>query len=186
MRHDNGKNEHHLKLTLAVYRVTELFFKEGEDLKWQIRESANKILADFILLNHLSSHPNPSIHSHITPPNQIEKIIGLFEEAKAKNWVDSRNFLVLRREYDKIQQLRKIRKNSGKTVENPLSNSRQEKIKEVLMSNEKLKLGDLIQFFPQLHRRTLIRDLEKLCRAGVALRNGNGRGIYYTRNGQER
>ena len=169
---DRGKIEHCLKLTLAVYRVTELFPETGEDLKWQIRESANRILAD-LLMNQGEKSSRP--------------IKELFEKVERQNWVDSRNFLVLKREYDKIQQIRPIRKNSGKTVENssPKNNHRQKKILEVIDGNGKTKISELLRLFPEISRRTVLRDLGKLCRAGMTVRNGNGRGIYYTKNGQK-
>lgn len=175
MGNDRDKIEHCLKLTLAVYRVTELFPEAGEDLKWQIRESANKILADLIYNNS----ENGSRH--------IEKIHGLFERVERQNWLDSRNFSVLKREYDKIQQIRPIRKNYGKTVENssPKNNHRQKKILEAIDGNGKTKISELLRLFPEISRRTVLRDLGKLCQAGMMVRNGNGRGIYYTRNGQK-
>lgn len=150
-----------LKLTLAVYRVTELF-PENEPLKFQIRESANRILADLLCDENGSRH--------------ILEIKGLFDLAQNQNLVDSRNFLVLSAEYDKIE-------NTGKTVENsfPKNNLRQEKILEVINGNGKIKIGNLIGLFPEINRRTVLRDLEGLCQTGVVVRNGNGRGIYYTR-----
>ncbi len=164
--------EHFLKLTLAIYRVTELFPKEGEDLKYQIRKSANKVLADFLY----NQDENGS--------RTIKGLLGLFKEAEAKNWVDSRNFLVLYREYDKLIK-------SVKTVENhsclmstiKQDSDRRDKILEAVNKNGKVKVRDLAQLFPQLNRRTLIRDLEKLCRSGQVVRVGsNGRGVYYTKN----
>ena len=188
--------EHVLRLTLAVYRVIELFPEEGKKLKSQIRESANYILADLFLDQPTlrerdmatysvlptrpsgSPHPNPFVRSHITLSNQIEKIMGLFDLAEGKNWVNPKNFLVLKREYQKIEE--RI-KSSGKTVENsfPKNNHRQEKILEVVKGNSQTKMGDLVKFFPGVNRRTVLRDLERFSRLGVLARNGSGRGAYY-------
>jgi len=205
--------EHILKLTLAVYKVTGLFPEEG--LKHQIRESANKILADFLY----NQDENCS--------RTIKGLLGLFNEAEAKDWVDPRNFLVLYREYDRLLGLAKqpdstklsppgesgtlrslgpffakapegspspisfshsrkeLWRRRGKIVENSfLQNShRQGKILKMIQENGKIKVSNISQLFPQLSRRTIIRDLDRLCRMGAVIRIGNnGRGVYYTKN----
>lgn len=166
--------EHLLKLTLAVYRVTAIF-PAGEELAPKIRESAYKILCG----------ENTFLY--------IKEISGLFGLAEQKNLVDSRNFLVLRREYNKIRQAPEICTTSEKTVENPFSkndqndhnNHRQEKILEVMNGNGMVKIGELIKLFPGINRRTVLRDLDKLCQVGATVRNGNGRGAHYVKNGHE-
>lgn len=203
--------EHLLKLSSAVYRVTELF-PETEPLKFQIRESANKILADLLLNQPITGgvgrigYPQVSGErsdladlllnkTDESNSRQISEIFGLFDLVREKNWVDPRNFLVLKQEYDKIRQSAVIGENSGKTVENSFSHNgkngrngngqnghRQEKILEV-MNNGMVKIGDLIKMFPGINRRTVLRDLDKLCQAGSAVRNGNGRGAHYIKNG---
>ena len=150
--------EYLLKLTLAVYKVTELF--PEEEIKYQIRDSANRVLAD-LLCNRLRYS------------DQINKLINLFDLAEARNFVDPRNFLVLRREYQKLA-LDGNRKSAF-----PLE-GRQAKILDYIKNNGQTPLRTLHQLFPAVHRRTLIRDLDKLCQAGLVIRNGNGRGIYYT------
>ena len=128
----------------------------------------------------------------------IKILDGCFELADAQNWVDSRNFLVLRREYNKIKKLaenapiidelthpavsKPVLSNTGKVVENSFGN-RQEKILEVIGGNGGTKIGELTKFFPGVNRRTVLRDLDKLCQDGSAVRNGNGRGAYYVKNG---
>lgn len=158
MRQETEK-EHFLKLTLAVYKVTELFPEEGESLKAQIRESADRVLADLIYSENGSRHIG-----------KLKEFLGL---AKEKNWVDSRNFLVLEKEYGKIRQLSKPEKAI-------VNNQRQGKILGILRSNRRIKVGDLLQTFPQVSRRTLIRDLEELFHSGMVARRGNGRGIEYS------
>lgn len=151
----NSAKEHLLKLTSAVYRVTALF-PVGEELGLKIRESADRVL---------NGAP-------------VDEILGLLDLAEKKNWIDPRNFLVLRREYDKMRP----RDDSGKTVDSS-NNYRQDKIIETINENGKVRIGELVGFFPGLNRRTILRDLDKLCQTGVAIRNGNGRGAYYIRNG---
>lgn len=164
--------EHLLKLTLAVYKVTALF-PAGEELGPRIRESADNILCNENTFRYIAD------------------IFELFDLAEKENFVDPRNFFVLRREYEKIRQISDNGKTSGKTVENPFSqssngngnNHRQEKILAVMSSNGMVKIGDLIKMFPGINRRTVLRDLGKLCQTGAAVKNGNGRGAHYIKNG---
>ena len=104
----------YIRLTLAVYKVTELFPKD-EPLRQNIRDLANEILIGLI--------------------NEQEKPI---------------------------------------TTQN-----RKQEILRVLQEKKKIQLRELIQTFPQVNRRTLMRDLEELYRAGTVIRVGNGRGSCY-------
>ena len=154
----------YIKLTLAVYRVTELF-PEQATLKHDIRNLANEILANLI------NNQNENIS------RSIEILKDCFKQAETQNWVDSRNFSVLHREYDKIEQLI----NTGKTVEKPrTTKNRKEKILETLEENNKIKVGDLIKIFPNINRRTILRDLENFSQTGLVVKSGNGRGACYT------
>lgn len=159
----------YIKLTLAVYKVTELFPKD-EVLKYNIRDLANEVLTALI---------NKQSEDII---RLIESLNNLFDSAQAKNLVDSRNFSVLRREYAKIENLAKKQAKtlSGKTVEKPRTTQRRkEEILKVLQEKKKIQLRELIQTFPQVSKRTLMRDMEELYRAGTVIRVGNGRGSCY-------
>ena len=156
-------NDFYIKLTLAVYRVTELF-PEKEPLKRDIRDLANEILVNLISNNSENGSRN------------LKTLKDLFDLAKAQNWVDSRNFFVLHREYDKIERLI----NTGETVEKPrTTQKRKQRILETLERNSKIKVGDLIKIFPDTNRRTILRDLENFSQAGLVVKSGNGRGACY-------
>lgn len=194
--------DYYQKLTLAVYRVTE-FFPEKEPLRFQMRELADKILAYLILAN---PHPE-NVSSKGDLLKDIQTLYGYFDLADMQKWVDSRNFAVLKREYDNIRKPIEntsilhefaVLSNTEKTVENsfPLlvgrqekrvqngqNGHRQEKILEVMNGNGMVKIGELIKMFPGINRRTVLRDLDKLCQDGAAVRNGNGRGAHYLKNG---
>jgi len=160
----------YIRLTFAVHKVLDLF-PEKEPLKYDIRKLANEILADL-----LSSNYNDCL-------DNIETLNSLFNLAETKNWVDSRNFLVLLREYNKIAQYvqRKLRISSGKPVEKSFQGKRrQNEILEILKNNGKVKVGDLIKTFPEINRRTLLRDMEGFCHVGLVEKNGHGRGACYT------
>ncbi len=154
--------EQYLKLTLAVYRVVEKFPQEGEDLKEKIVESANKILADLICRGSART-------------GRVQEIKELFYSAKNRDLADHRNFLVLNREYARITESQKPRIRVSQKREK----KRQEKILGVLKEKKTIRLSDLLQDFPQVSRRTIIRDLDELNQVGMISRNGNGRGSHY-------
>ena len=166
MREELGKEfdiEYLIKLTSAVYRVTELFLEK--ELKFKVRESANRVLADLICSqNSGSDYP-------------VKELLELFKKAEAKKWIDSRNFLVLQREYGKIQ---KLFSKSLKKIK--FNNSRQREIYNILKEKKNIQLRELMPSFSQVSRRTLVRDLEELCRAGVVKKNGEGAGTNYLFN----
>ena len=164
-------DDFYIKLTLAVYRVTELF-PNDEPLRNNIRDLANEILVSLICNNYKDRS------------NNIKIIKSYFDLAENQNWVDSRNFSVLRKEYDKIQGLI----NTGKTVEKSLlepaiykkpPKNRKEKILEILKDKKRIKVKELTKDFPQISKRTIIRDLEELYQAGVVARVGNARASCY-------
>ncbi len=192
--------EHFQKLTLAVYRVTE-FFPEKEPLRFQIRELAGRILANLVLAN---PHPE-NIANKGDLIKDIDVLCNYFDLADVQNWVDPRNFVVLKDEYGKVQRLAEeisildgfnqqvpsaelasCDPNQLSLPEIPDSNhnaSRQDKILEEINRSGMVKIGDLIKLFPGVNRRTVLRDIDKICQTGAAVRNGNGRGAHYIKNG---
>ena len=159
----------YIKLTLAVYKVTELFPKD-ESLKRNIRDLANEILT--ALINKQGEDIS----------RLIEDLNNLFDSAQAQNLVDSRNFLVLRREYAKIENSAKKQAKtlSGKTVEKPrTTQNRKQEILRILQEKKKIQLRELTQTFPQVSKRTLMRDLEEFYQSGIVVRVGNGRASCY-------
>ncbi len=164
MRHGPEK-ERLLKLTLAAYKVTAIFpiGKEGDNLSSKIRQLADKILAK------LSS-------------DKVEDILKLFDQAEKKNWIDQRNFSVLRREYEEIRQSISIGHPMPSIIlANSPNDNRQDKILEAINGNGVVKISDLTRLLPGVNRRTVLRDLDKLCQTGVMTRNGNGRGAHYAK-----
>jgi len=159
-----------IKLTLAVYQVTGLF-PENEPLQHQIRQKANDILAGFINIG-LTSKREEILR-------QIQVILAYFSVAKQQNWVDSKNFLVLDREYKKIRDFfLKSPLKQPKTAKKPESpglkkqepivretsnpNNRQEKIIEMVENKGEISLAELRQIFSGVTSRTLRRDLRNL------------------------
>ena len=167
-----SSKEFYIRLTLGVYKVSQLF-PGKEPLKADIRELADEILANLLCNNYQGYSEN------------IKLIQNLFNLAESRGLADPRNFLVLRREYNKVSGLiEDAGVSAGKTVENSFHNgktkNRQEVILGILKSNGKVKMSDLIKSFPDINRRTILRDLGVFCQSGMVERNGGGRGACYT------
>jgi len=174
--------DYFIRLTFAVYRVTGLF-PEDESLKLKIRESANKILNDLILLSTGNPVVNSGEKRTLLPETlrEIEVLEQYFAQSQEKTWINPLNFLILKREYDKIKRLiQELNQKLPGERENFVISPRQKKILEILKERKKIQMGELIAFFSDLNRRTLIRDLEELFKAQIIKRDGDGRGTYYS------
>ena len=55
---------------------------------------------------------------------------------------------------------------------------RQKKVLKILQEKKELQIGQLSKHFPEISRRTLLRDLEKLSQLGFVSREGDGRGVF--------
>ena len=171
-----------IKLTLALYRVTELF-PAKEPLKFFLREKADEILADFVCGERKSKFSESILED-------IEILQNYFKIAEKQNWVDEKNFLVLEREYVKIsrwvkepKELKESKK--GKTqekmslMEENYDNKRREKILEILRKKRKAQTGEFEKFFPEVTKRTLRRDFQYLLDKRLVKRVGNANRTFY-------
>lgn len=186
-----------IRLTVAVYQVTGNF-PENEPLQAQIRQKANNILADFIC-----SGINPGNKKNIS--KGIEVLFAYLSIAEKQNWVNSKNFLVLRREYGKIMDfIRSLPENpvkavkkeaeilgkisfpsvavdkkpeENRTVNRASSNPfvRQKQVLELLKAKNQLSLSEIKSMFASLSSRTLRRDLSALINKGAIDRIREGR-----------
>ncbi len=185
-----------IKLTLAVYRVTELF-PVREPLKIDIRYRANQILADSVLIFsknpvNLAKEQKNKIFEQIL--GNIEILQGYFKVAQAQKWLKQANFLVLEKEYAKIGQeiSRKPPKKQNKSPEQStetaeiaedspplLGKERCGRILEVLRQKEKAQIWEFKKIFPQVTKRTLRRDFGFLLTRGLVERIGDGKWTFY-------
>lgn len=185
-----------IKLTVAVYQVTGNF-PENEALRFQIRQKANNVLADFICLG-MNSGKKESIK------REIEVLCAYFSIAETQNWINNKNFLVLRQEYGKIMDFienlpdnpakiikkseiitEKInnpqtvveKKKENKAVNRPSSNPsvRQKQILELLKAKNQLSLIEIKDMFSSMSSRTLRRDLSALVSKNIVDRIRQGR-----------
>jgi hypothetical protein len=98
------------KLTLALYRVTALFPKE-ESLKFILRQKALEVFSSLSISKGSADLLSPEEKASILKNNiiYIDSIRSLFELAESQDWIDSRNFSTLEREYEKLERILRIR-----------------------------------------------------------------------------
>ena len=155
-----------LKLTKEVYRLT-LLFPKKEPLRYKMREMADKILAK-------------------AEAEDLTTLASFFEVAKAQNWVKANEILALQEEYDKLKQDVLVVKRETKK-DNPFPKvkvfrmvpERQEKILTYLRENGRVQVWQIKQLFPDISKRTLRRDFEKMTTEGVLERIGEKNNTFY-------
>lgn len=180
-----------IELCLALYRVTELF-PQKEPLKFSLREKANEILADLVLVfseNPIILSQDQKRKIYIQILNNIEILQFYFEIAQHQKWVKELNFLVLKKEYQKIKnKIIKLIEQKEKSVSKnpplqfPLEKQKKErykKILEILKEQKRVQIRDLKEFFPNLTKRTLRRYLEDLRKKNLVERRGEGITTWY-------
>ena len=179
--------------------MTELFPQE-EPLKFKIRERANDILAGLILCAGNPVKITAGDKKRITEDvfQNMEIIKGYFKVGEGQKWIDSRNFSLLKKEYNKIRREigdkeEEIKQNSQNLAEsntvktimpvkvdnNEELSDRQKRVFQLLKQRHKIKVGELVKAFSNISKRTLQRDLEILASKGFVVRNGSHNGIFY-------
>lgn len=129
-----------------------------------MREIADEILAGLI---SLSFKNNSTLLEDLR--KNLEILDSFFEIVKVQNWVSQDIILLLQKEYSKLKETLSSTKNPENQV---LLNERQKKILEFLKDKEKVQIWQVKEFFPQVSKRTLRRDFERLVREGLIERVG--------------
>lgn len=168
-----------VKLTLALYRVTELF-PDKEPLKFFLRKKANEIMADFVAKGEKSEFSEKILKN-------LEILQDYFKIAENQKWVSQKNFFVLKREYNKIVREIKRPKSAKKgksrrktpLIEEDCEYGRREKILEVLKQRGKAQTGEFLKFFPEVTKRTLRRDFQCLLDKRLVKRIGSRNRTFY-------
>jgi len=159
-----------ISLTRNLYRLT-LLFPKKEPLRYKMREIADDILAGLISF----SFENNSAAIESLRQN-LEILDSFFEIVKVQNWASQDVILLLQKEYSKLKETL----SSKKDPENQfLLNERQKKILEVLKEKEKVQVWQVKEVFPQVSKRTLRRDFEKLVNEGIIERIGEKINTFY-------
>jgi len=185
------KRDHSIKLTLALYKVTDLL-PDNEPLKYKIRDKADDILTKLILAN-----PNEEKLDREGLLEDIKIINAYFDIAQEQEWINPLNFRILKNEYKHIADIvnndpPKVRNNdnkmasakkeiipSEKEVFRHNLSSRQRKLVDILKNKGPMRLRQVHVFFPQLNERTLRRDFNFLISKDIVKRIWQGKHIFY-------
>lgn len=189
-----------INLTKALYKVTSLF-PEEETLINSIRKRGNLILSFLIIINNknLILEEEELKTFSIKCKRNIKILLSYFEIAESQNWIDPKNFEILKNQYGLIlKELKNIKvvekkavKKSEKKIEETKKETNeskfvlsevQEKVVTVLQGNGKMRPCDLNQFFPDINPRSIRRELQDLKSRGIVVSNGSGRKTFYEMN----
>lgn len=195
-----------IKLTTNLYRLT-LLFPKKEPLRYKVRELADEVLADSILIKR--ENPNKSKVA-LELDKKLEILDGYFEVAKNQNWVSPYDILEIQKEYSKIkEETTKLATSETKEQEpkgqqsralvdlNTLivnlekkaekregeRENRQKRILDILKEKDRLQVGELKSVFPEVSKRTLRRDFESLLKQGLVERRGEKNETFYRLKG---
>lgn len=192
-----------IQLTLGLYRVTDIF-PDKEPLKYKIREKANEILAHFA-----GSNFDPAGADSQKVIEDLNILNVYFDVAQSQNWIDDRNFLVLKQGYANIREVffqkivasPTIKDNKPEpksmsyvspkpraqakpraprqVIEEDSNGSRKEEVYSLLQNKGPMRLIQLVEHFPGISLRTLRRDLVKLVKTAKVERYDQGKLTYY-------
>ena len=129
----------------------------------------------------------------------IKILLSYFEIAESQNWIDPKNFEILKNQYGlilkelkniKIVEKKAVDKSEKKIEETKKETNEskfvlsevQEKVVTVLQGNGKMRPCDLNQFFPDINPRSIRRELQDLKSRGIVVSNGSGRKTFYEMN----
>ena len=183
--------EYFIQLTKSLYRLT-LLFPKKEPLRYKMRELADEILANLILVLKGNFHKSNNVLDEIE--KDLETLDSFFEVAIEQTWVSPENILEIQSEYSNINEeigKFKIEKEENpylteselneKPVEsnNDYINERQQKILDILRERGKIQVGQLVSVFPQVSKRTLRRDFRSLLKRGLIERVGEKNYTFY-------
>ena len=180
--------EKYLQLTDTIYKIIS-FFPEEDPLKKKIKEKALEIMENLVLIPLTTTNPHPEKAKEIASQTlkDIEVLKSYLRLGKLQGWLDSVNFLILEKEYDKIKEEIKSPKQlpipKEELAQKPAVleeiSGRQKKIIEFLQEQGRAQVADLKNFFPQVSKRTLRRDFEDLLKRGKIIRSGEWNQIFY-------
>lgn len=194
------EKDRNIKLTKALYKVTSLF-PEKETLSISMRKKGNLILSFLIILNNKElSLGNEELKTLIIKCRRnIEILLSYFEIAEAQNWINSKNFEILKSQYKEIlSQIEDIKIVEKQVVHKKLNKKKvvkeveketkftlseiQEKVVQILQGSGKMKPSDLNHFFPDINPRSLRREIKDLKSRGIVASSGGGRNTSYEMN----
>ena len=182
--------EYFIQLTNNLYRLT-LLFPKKEPLRYKIRGLADDILAHLISILKGNFHKFKNLIAETE--RDLEILDGFFEVAKAQNWLSSLDILEIQKEYSKIKEeiekvketenIEKLEEVSSETNSPQEISDRHQKILEILKERGKVQVGEIVQVFPEVSKRTLRRDFRFLVEQGIVKRVGEKNETFYRLKG---
>jgi len=204
-----------IALTKDLYRLT-LLFPKKEPLRYKMRELADEILAKNQKIKTLENSGNKKLQEEIYSLilEDLDILSCFFEIVKDQRWVKTSELYNVDKEYEKLTEELKIKKNkiklektknneqltltkallaeptaqTGQTAKKDSNeqvflpdtlSGRQEKILAFLREQGKAQVWQVKQIFPQVTKRTLRRDFERLLRRGMIERVGERNNTFY-------
>ncbi|MEF8846936.1 MAG: DeoR family transcriptional regulator [Candidatus Paceibacterota bacterium] len=204
------KKKDFITLTLDLYDLTS-YFPNKEPLRYKIRDIADNILSDLLLL--VAEGPSLEEKKNIKNGliNSIKVMENLFEVAKPQDWVSPDDIEEMKEEYSRIKQaVESVETSEEKTKSEPkpqpepktvpkevnestevvedqdlemesISDRQQRVVKEIEKKGPS-QISDLKEEFNEVSRRTLIRDLNELTDKGLINKTGKGPAVFYSLN----
>lgn len=194
-----------IQLTNALYKVTDLF-PENEALKFSLREKGNSVLSFFVILKeeNLTLSSKETKDFILKCKREIEVILSYFKVAENQEWIDGKNFEILKYQYENIgKELGKIKvkeekvkeksstkgikkesKEKSKDVEesNFILSKNQERVVDLLQNHGKLRPLEINNFFQGKNPRSIRRELKDLRERGIIVSSGSGKSTFYEMN----
>lgn len=183
-----------VRLTLSLYNVTEGF--QDELLRLKLRRIGVKILKDFVIFTNEAS-------SSSDPLSGIVELEETLEWARREKTMGRKNFVFLKDEYGRVKEFIKREKsqNGAKAEEKKEKRSeveqksgvkkevrekdeddlkeREKKVLRILREMEKAQVNELKEYFPNISKRTLRRDIDSLLSRNLIVRRGKWNDVYY-------
>ncbi|MGB3988826.1 MAG: DeoR family transcriptional regulator [Minisyncoccales bacterium] len=168
--------EYFTNLTNDLYRLT-LLFPKKEPLKYKLRDLADNVLANLVLILEGDEKKFDSYIHRIR--ENIGPLDSFFEVVKKQNWVSQDDINDIQQKYQVIKE----ETDRFEKIEKPVFavdlNKRQSKIVEILKKEERVQVNDIQTVFPKVTKRTLRRDFEALIKSGMVKREGRANMTYY-------
>jgi len=133
--------------------------------------------------------------------SNLDILNSYFEVAKWQNWADYFDILAIQEDYGKVKdclavEIRGLERNWQQEKRNPAAGpapmvnkegglvksdfeSRKEKITQILKETGKIQVGQANTYFPDISKRTLRRDFQKLLKEGTVERIGDKNNTFY-------
>ncbi len=188
-----------IELTIKLYKLT-LLFPKKEPLRYRMRETADRILEEFIACNNSPKKDEFLIIEEIK--KDLDIIDAYFEIVKWQNWLSYFDILSLKDQYvkmrdslpqrevrlpldlpepKKIEKPVPVQEELGERKDLPSSKitARQGRIIEILKKKEMVQVWEINKILPDVSKRTLRRDFEQLLKQGLVKRMGEGNKTFY-------